>query len=370
MSNRAGPSDVNEAQEDDESDNKETRDVRAALQMAVLQIIIKEDRIHRTRTTPGAIRALSELVYQYVTNRLAPDLYQFSDHASRKSTIAVDDVALVLRKVPHLQEQLMGNLNIKKAPTNESNKSNQSNRRSSSASARSRQETAKSTANQNTRRPITTNLLSSSSSSNDDDSSIDIAKNKEKNRPIAVPRARSASTSPTVEQRKPTPLKTALSLKKAPPTYSQNKRRLDQLLNDSSSSEDELPDFMKPITKKKSPAKDLGSPLLPSPKRAASPPKRSHQSQVMEILNQYSSDSALSNDSEMAAAIATKATPAASKKPNYDSDDDSDDDILAHPSKKRTQKVVDGSSSSSSSSQEDDDNPGLPNTKNDDDDSF
>lgn len=301
MSKRAS----NDNHEDDQSDNdnndKEARDVRAALQMAVCQIIVKEDRVNRTRTTSEAIRALTELVYQYAIHRLAPDLYQFSNHANRKSTIAVDDVALILRKVPHLQEQLMDNLDIKRAPST-SNKETSSRRTSTGSEP-------------NPNRSID-KLLSSS----DDDSSIDIVTNKKDTpRPIAVPRARVAV--PTSTESANTKSKT-LNLKR-PPTYSQNKRRIDELLNDSSS-DDELPDFMKPKRKSTTPTKGEDSPLLPPPPKRPSPPKQaySHQSQVMDILNNYSSDSGLSHAPEDELP-SSPPPPDRSKSKFSDDDDDS-----------------------------------------------
>lgn len=75
-------------------------DFRKALQHVICKIIFEEDRAHGTRTTPSAISALTELTFQYATKSLIPDLYAFSTHANRKSTIVPDDVAMVLRKLP------------------------------------------------------------------------------------------------------------------------------------------------------------------------------------------------------------------------------------------------------------------------------
>eukprot|EP00536_Pseudo-nitzschia_multiseries_P011164 jgi/Psemu1/28049/gm1.28049_g len=81
-------------------DNDGSRgDLRKALQHAVCQIIWEQDRQDNTRTTQSAIAALTELTFQYATKSLIPDLYAFSTHAGRKSTISSDDVALALRKL-------------------------------------------------------------------------------------------------------------------------------------------------------------------------------------------------------------------------------------------------------------------------------
>lgn len=78
---------------------KDGKELRKALQLAVCKIIFDEDRKLGTRTTQSAIAALAELTYQYATKSLIPDLYTFSTHANRKSTISPDDVAVVLRKI-------------------------------------------------------------------------------------------------------------------------------------------------------------------------------------------------------------------------------------------------------------------------------
>mmetsp|Transcript_15011 Transcript_15011/g.34645 ORF Transcript_15011/g.34645 Transcript_15011/m.34645 type:complete len:412 (-) Transcript_15011:1753-2988(-) len=84
---------------DSAPDHSDTGDVRKALQHAVCQIIWEQDRQDGTMTTPSAIAALTELTFQYATKSLIPDLYAFSTHANRKSTISCDDVALALRKL-------------------------------------------------------------------------------------------------------------------------------------------------------------------------------------------------------------------------------------------------------------------------------
>lgn len=77
----------------------EMNDLRKALELAVCKIVFDEDSEQGTRTTRSAIAALTELTFQYATKSLIPDLYIFSTHANRKSTISPDDVAVVLRKL-------------------------------------------------------------------------------------------------------------------------------------------------------------------------------------------------------------------------------------------------------------------------------
>ncbi len=81
------------------SNDEMLEDLRKSLQLAVCKIVFGEDRKQGTRTTQSAIAALTELTYQYATKSLVPDLYTFSTHANRKSTISPEDVALVLRKI-------------------------------------------------------------------------------------------------------------------------------------------------------------------------------------------------------------------------------------------------------------------------------
>ena len=82
-----------------EGSSKDEKEIRKALQFSVCKIIFDEDRKQGTRTTQSAIAALTELTYQYATKSLVPDLYTFSTHANRKSTISPDDVAIALRKL-------------------------------------------------------------------------------------------------------------------------------------------------------------------------------------------------------------------------------------------------------------------------------
>lgn len=81
----------------------ETEDLRRALQHAVLKIVLDEDRRHRTRTSPHAVAALTELTFQYAAYALVPDVHAFAAHAGRRSTVAPDDVALAVRKLPPRQ---------------------------------------------------------------------------------------------------------------------------------------------------------------------------------------------------------------------------------------------------------------------------
>lgn len=56
-------------------EKEDVDDLRKALQLAVSKIIIEADREHHTRTSHSAMSALSELVFQYATKLLIPDLY-------------------------------------------------------------------------------------------------------------------------------------------------------------------------------------------------------------------------------------------------------------------------------------------------------
>jgi histone H3/H4 len=266
------------------------RDIRSALQMAILQIVIPQDRIHRTQTTMGAVRALTELVYQYTTKSLGPDLHQFSNHANRKSTIAPEDVALVLRKLPLLQEQLEQSIRKKQTET------------ISNAIRRKPY-------NKNTKRHSTAELLSSS---DDDDSSrlIKMPAVKKIAQPKSIATAaattRTAITSP---KSKPTKPKTSEVLqKKLPSSYAGTKAKVDRLLGDSSS-DDDLPDFMKQR-------------LVTARPKNRQQQQQQQPSQIMAILEGHSSDSGLSSG------------PA---KANDDSDEE--DVIVARPTK-RTKQVI------------------------------
>jgi hypothetical protein len=267
------------------SDSKESsvhKQVRAALQMAILQIMIPQDRIHRTRTTPGAIRALTELVFQYTVNSLGPDLYFFSNHANRKSTIAPEDVALILRKIPHLQEKLQAEFgsattaSTKEAPQAKSKSNNQKKRR------------LPSTHNQHLQlRYAKSNDYSFSSSDGDDNS-------------LQIGTKRKPSTNPA---KAPSPkTKVKLKARKELPSFAERERELEDLLE--SSSDDD--NCFRKITaqQKKDPApkrnqhhsQALGIMNNLSPD---SPPKRQQQqSQVLRIMKNLSPDSGISGDEE------------------------------------------------------------------------
>jgi histone H3/H4 len=73
------------------------RDLRTSLQFSIIQICAQQDRMNQTRTSSQAIKALTELTFQFATTSLSQDLDAFSSHANRKR-ITLDDVKLVLRK--------------------------------------------------------------------------------------------------------------------------------------------------------------------------------------------------------------------------------------------------------------------------------
>ncbi|KAG7364851.1 CENP-S protein [Nitzschia inconspicua] len=117
----------------DGPDEAELKDLRTALQHAVCKIVLQQDRVLKTRTSPAAINALTELTFQYITRAMVPDLYAFSTHGNRKSSISPDDVALLLRKLPsNIMEQFRADFcNSNTSITNNSKKarrySNQNN---------------------------------------------------------------------------------------------------------------------------------------------------------------------------------------------------------------------------------------------------
>ncbi|KAG7346531.1 CENP-S protein [Nitzschia inconspicua] len=117
----------------DGPDEAQLKDLRIALQHAVCKIVLQQDRVLKTRTSPAAINALTELTFQYITKAMVPDLYAFSTHGNRKSSISPEDVALMLRKLPsNIMEQFRADFcNSNTSTTNNSNKarrnSNQNN---------------------------------------------------------------------------------------------------------------------------------------------------------------------------------------------------------------------------------------------------
>ena len=81
------------------------RDLRTALQYAVAQICTEQELNAGNEMSSGAIQALSELAFQYSTTLLSNDMKAFSLHANRK-LVKVDDVLLVVRKNPTIQQKL------------------------------------------------------------------------------------------------------------------------------------------------------------------------------------------------------------------------------------------------------------------------
>lgn len=90
------------------NNQREESELRAAIQFSVIQICAQEEMHTKTKITPQAISALSELTYLYATISLRNDLDVFSIHAGRRKTIDVADVKLVARKNP---DNLLDKLN-------------------------------------------------------------------------------------------------------------------------------------------------------------------------------------------------------------------------------------------------------------------
>ena len=85
--------------------NKNARELRSALQYAIIQICVTDDRKMGLQTSPQAIQALAELAFQY-SQLVAADLDAFSTHANRPRTLAPADVLLMVRKNPSIQQRL------------------------------------------------------------------------------------------------------------------------------------------------------------------------------------------------------------------------------------------------------------------------
>ncbi|KAL3904800.1 MAG: hypothetical protein SGILL_009926, partial [Bacillariaceae sp.] len=161
---------ANSSQDDDNAQNDnhhpEMAEIRQALQHAVCKIVLKEDRHDHMRTTGAAMSALTELALAFCVKALVPDLYAFSTHAGRKSTISTDDVALMMRKLPPQQYQAfcaefgkVGGKNAGAAVTNKNNKSPRRNSGGGGGKRTSRQDdnrkpAAKSTAKVGQRRGL------------------------------------------------------------------------------------------------------------------------------------------------------------------------------------------------------------------------
>ena len=224
-------------------------DVRARLQMDILNVLMSEDRKHDTKTTPGAIRTLTELICQYVQHSLVPDLHSFSNHGNRKSTIAPEDVALILRKLPDIQEQFQTKFG---GNVIDHNSNNHSSKRT------------KATTDYYHHRPMkatTANLPSSSSSSSSDDDSLEFS---------SISRVKDTRDMPPPSKR---------AKKKAVPTFAERQRQVAELME--SSSDEEL--FFK-------------SSGLAQKKKA--PTGSSKASQVVEIMKNLSPDSCYEDNNE------------------------------------------------------------------------
>lgn len=181
--------------DDDRIKQTETEDLRKALQHAIFKIILQEDRHHQTRTSMDAISALTELTFQYATKALVPDLYAFSTHANRRSTIAADDVALALRKLPPRQVDAFksvfcrGGANASSTDNNTMNRNRTSDGTNKNATARRHSKSSRSTNNEpssasrRNRNEIVLSLSSSSSSSAEDEENdaMDTGKRKSTN---------------------------------------------------------------------------------------------------------------------------------------------------------------------------------------------
>ncbi|KAK4083103.1 hypothetical protein Purlil1_10915 [Purpureocillium lilacinum] len=90
---------------DAEKQKKKMQRLKSALWFAVGQMVDEESMRRNLNATPQFIGALTELVWTQIEN-VAVDLESFSRHAGR-STVTTDDVLLLARKNPDLQ-QLMG----------------------------------------------------------------------------------------------------------------------------------------------------------------------------------------------------------------------------------------------------------------------
>jgi centromere protein S len=90
--------------EDANANHKNARELRSALQYAIIQICAHDDRRMGLQTSPQAIQALAELAFQY-SQLVAADLDAFSNHANRR-TLSPADVLLMVRKNPSIQQRL------------------------------------------------------------------------------------------------------------------------------------------------------------------------------------------------------------------------------------------------------------------------
>lgn len=223
------------AADDDSTTGNNNNNVRAALQAAVFHIVLAQDRANGTRTTSGAVRALTELLFQYTQRCLAPDLYAFSSHAGRKSTISPEDVALVLRKLP---EQL--ELFTNKCLNHQKNNSKSRGRSSSPI------------APLNKRKDSFDSSSSSSSDDEDGNRSLLIATNGSGRKAAAGAKRKTTSSSPPPARRRAENLLKRFDL--AP---------MGNLSSSSSSEDDEDNGYLKPINEKQAPPKRIISSSKP-----------------------------------------------------------------------------------------------------------
>ena len=150
----------------------EMEDLRKALQLAVCKIIFEEDREQGTRATQSAIAAMTELTFQYATKSLIPDLYTFSTHANRKSTICPDDVAVALRKLQPDQLEAFKRNFCRSGSKSSSSKTNNNTTVSYNTNEENGKRKATSVGRRRKRNEAEVLLLSSSSSSSDDDERV------------------------------------------------------------------------------------------------------------------------------------------------------------------------------------------------------
>ncbi|KAM3499758.1 hypothetical protein MY10362_007003 [Beauveria mimosiformis] len=87
--------------------------LKSALWYAVGQIVDEECMRRNRNATPQFIGALTELVWTQIEN-VAVDLESFANHASR-SVVTTDDVLLLARKNPDLQQLMHDYINERKA---------------------------------------------------------------------------------------------------------------------------------------------------------------------------------------------------------------------------------------------------------------
>ncbi|KND93946.1 Centromere protein S [Tolypocladium ophioglossoides CBS 100239] len=100
---------------------QEQQRLKSALWFAIGQIVDEESMHRNINATPQFIGALTELVWTQIEN-VAIDLESFSHHASR-ATVTTDDVLLLARKNPDLQQLMEAFVEERKAVAGSANKS-------------------------------------------------------------------------------------------------------------------------------------------------------------------------------------------------------------------------------------------------------